>query len=60
MGKIDFSKLNYSDKPMTSVEALRDVVPLKLSRDVLEGKRQLTVTSASKERGSSCVRLEIS
>ncbi len=60
MGKIDFSKLKYSDKPISSADALRDVVPIELSRDVLDGKRQLKVTSASKETGSSSVRLEIS
>jgi hypothetical protein len=40
---LDFSKLNFSDKVVTSKEALQDVIPIKWSDDVLQGKKQVII-----------------
>jgi len=41
--RLDFSKLNFSDKVVTAEEALRDVNPFKWSDDVLLGKKKVII-----------------
>jgi len=41
--RLDFSKLNFSEKVVTSNEALRDVIPINWSDDVLQGKKQVVI-----------------
>lgn len=41
--RLDFSKLSFSDKIVTTEEALRDVVPFKWADDVLQGKKKVIV-----------------
>jgi|GEM_PF-1239972 len=44
--RLDFSKLNFSDKVVTAEEALRDVIPFKWSEDVLHGKKEVIIKKA--------------
>lgn len=39
--QLNFSKLNFSDKPMTTKESLREVNPIQWSKDVLSGKKEV-------------------
>lgn len=41
--RLDFSKLNFSDKVITNKEALHDVNPFKWSDDVLQGKKKVII-----------------
>lgn len=45
--KIDFSKLNYCDEPLSMEEALKDVIPLKLDDDVINGDKKIKVVSVT-------------
>lgn len=58
--KLDFSKFNFAEEPMSMADSLKGIAPLALESDVLEGKKKITVVSASKEKNSTCVKLEIS
>ena len=41
--RLEFSKLNFSDKVVTAEEALRDVTPFKWTEDVLQGKKKVII-----------------
>lgn len=41
--RLDFSKLNFSDKVVTAEEALQDVIPFKWSKDVLQGNKKVII-----------------
>ncbi len=58
--KVDFSKLSYHDEPLSMEEALKDVVPLNLPDEVINGEKKLTAISTERERSSNCVKLEMS
>ena len=42
--KLDFSKLNFSGRIISTEEALKDVEPFKLSEEVLKGNKKIIVT----------------
>ena len=60
MKKVNFSELNYSEKPLSTKEALSDVTPIALSDEVTCGNKQISVISAHRENQQTCVELEIS
>ena len=39
--RLDFSKLNFSSRIISTEEALKDVEPFKLSEEVLKGNKKL-------------------
>jgi hemin uptake protein HemP len=41
--RLDFSKLNFSDKDITTEEALRDVVPFLWSEEVLQEEKKVII-----------------
>ncbi|TCS80741.1 hypothetical protein EDD59_105124 [Muricomes intestini] len=41
--RLDFSKLNFDPTPISTEESLRDITPIKWSKDVLSGKRKITL-----------------
>ena len=45
--KLDLNKLNYSDKTVSSKEALHDVIPVQWSPEVLNGEKKAVI----KKRG---------
>lgn len=53
--RLDFSKLTFSDKEVTTEEALRDIVPFEWSDEVLQGKQEVHIVASEK-----CVKQEIS
>lgn len=57
--KIDFTKLNYHDTPLSMEAAIKDVKPLDLPEDIINGKKKIKRTSA-KTNKNHCVKLEIS
>ena len=60
MVKLNMEKINSRiTKIVSSEEALRDVVPIDWSDEVLSGKKKVTITNATKEE-ERCVKLEIS
>lgn len=58
--KLDFSKFNFAEEPMSMADSLKGIAPLALDSDVLQGKKKITVVSAVKEKDSACIRLELS
>ena len=42
--RLDFSKLNFSGRIISTEEALKDVEPFKLSEEVLKGNKKIIVT----------------
>ena len=42
--RLDFSKLNFSSRIISTEEALKDVEPFKLSEEVLKGNKKIIVT----------------
>ena len=59
MKRIDFSKLNYHKEPLSMEDALKDIKPLKLNDDIINGDKKITINAVSKESNSKCVKLEI-
>ena len=47
--KLDFSKIKFSEEPLSMKEALEDVVPFEWPEDVLSGMHKITVYRASQE-----------
>lgn len=47
---LDFSKLRFAKEPMTSADALRDVIPMPWSDDVRNGKTSVIYSCPRKER----------
>lgn len=62
MTKLNVEKLNSRiDKVISSEEALRTIVPIEWSNDILTGNKQVSVTNITKEEeNEACVKLEIS
>ena len=62
MAKMNVEKLNSRiDKVISSEEALKSIVPMEWSEDILTGNKQVLVTNISKDReNETCVKLEIS
>jgi hypothetical protein len=62
MAKLNVEKLNSRiDKVISSEEALKSIVPMEWSEDILTGNKQVLVTNISKDReNETCVKLEIS
>lgn len=62
MAKLNVEKLNSRiDKVISSEEALRTIVPMEWSKDILTGNKQVSVTNITKDKESeTCVKLEIS
>ncbi len=58
--KLDLSKLNFSDTPITTEEALSDVEPFEIPDSFISGGKQIKVHSAEKDYENRCVKLEIS
>ena len=58
--KLNFSKLNFSDDVVSYEDALKNVTPLQIPKEVIDGKRKIQVTSAEKDCDNKCVKLEIS
>jgi len=46
--RLDFSKLKFRDKTVTSEEALQDVIPIKWSEKVLNGDRKVIISKFNK------------
>ena len=42
--RLDFSKLNFSSRIISTEEALKDVEPFKLNEEVLKGNKKIIVT----------------
>ena len=57
--RLDFSKLKFSEKTISTEEALKDITPIQWSEDVLSGKKKVTITKAEKDFENKCVKLEI-
>jgi hypothetical protein len=58
--KLDMNKLNCRITEFISTEeALKDVIPIEWSDDVLSGKKKVTVTAAEKDYENKCVKLEM-
>lgn len=57
--KLNFSKLNFSDEIVSYEDALKNVTPLQISKEVILGKRKIQVTNAEKDCDNKCVKLEI-
>ena len=62
MAKLNVEKLNSRiDKFISSEEALKSIVPMEWSEDILTGNKQVLVTNVSKDKeNETCVKLEIS
>ena len=62
MAKLNVEKLNSRiDKVISSEEALKSIVPMEWSEDILTGNKQVLVTNVSKDKeNETCVKLEIS
>lgn len=62
MAKLNVEKLNSRiDKVISSEEALKSIVPMEWSEDILTGNKQVLVTNISKDKeNETCVKLEIS
>ena len=57
--RLDFSKLKFSENIKSTEEALKDIVPIQWSEEILSGKKQVTITKAEKDFENKCVKLEI-
>lgn len=57
--RLDFSKLNFSEKIISTEEALKDITPIQWPEKVLSGEKQVTITNAEKDYKNECVKLEI-
>ena len=62
MEKLNVEKLNSRiDKVISSEQALKSIVPMGWSEDILTGNKQVLVTNISKDKeNETCVKLEIS
>ena len=62
MAKLNVEKLNSRiDKVISSEEALKSIVPMEWSEDILTGNKQVLVTNIAKDtENETCVKLEIS
>lgn len=62
MAKLNVEKLNSRiDKVISSEEALKSIVPMEWSEDILTGNKQVFVTNISKDKeNETCVKLGIS
>ena len=62
MAKLNVEKLNSRiDKVISSEQALKSIVPMGWSEDILTGNKQVLVTNISKDKeNETCVKLEIS
>lgn len=40
--RLDFSKLNFNPNPISTEKSLRDVTPIKWSKEILSGERKVT------------------
>lgn len=58
--KLDFSKLTFSDEIISCDDALANVPSFQLSENIISGEKKIKVTTAKKEYGTKCVKLEIS
>ena len=62
MAKLNVEKLNSRiDKFISSEEALKSIVPMEWSEDIITGNKQVLVTNISRDKeNETCVKLEIS
>ena len=42
--RLDMSKLKFSDKTMSMEESLKDIIPIRWSDDVLNGKKKVIIS----------------
>ena len=59
MKKIDFDSLQYHDKTMSTAEALKDVTPIKLDDEIVNGEKKVIITKIEKDKENKCVKLEM-
>ena len=57
--KLDLSKLSLSNELISYEDALANVTPLNIPKDVHLGKRKLQAKSVEGDRDNKCVKLEI-
>lgn len=57
MKKIDFDSLQYHDKTMSTTEALKDVTPIKLDDEIVNGEKKVIITKIEKDKENKCVKL---
>lgn len=50
--KINLSKFQFSENPISMNEALKDISPLKVPQDVIDGKRKMVISGAQKCEGN--------
>ena len=50
--KIDFSNFNFEDKPITTEEALKNIKPLEIPQDVIDGNKEIVVSGIQEYSGS--------
>ena len=62
MAKLNVEKLNSRiDKVISSEEALKSIVPMEWSEDILTGNKQVLVTNISKDKeNETCVSVSFS
>lgn len=46
--KIDFKKLTFSKQPMTTAEAVKEVIPMRWPEEVCSGSRRVSMTHPQK------------
>lgn len=57
--RLDFSKLQFAETPVSYKDAVKNVNPLVISEDILNHKQELQITNAEKDYKKHCIRLEI-
>ena len=41
--RLDFSKLNFNNTPLSTEESLRDISPINWTKEILSGKKKVTL-----------------
>lgn len=57
--RLNFSKLRFSETPISYDEAVKDATPFEVPEDILNQKKEMTITKAEKDYEKRCVKLEI-
>lgn len=48
--RLNFSKLSFSSRSISTEEALKDVMPFNFDKDILDGNRKIIVTGCNKKK----------
>lgn len=57
--RLDFSKLQFAETPISYEDAVKNAAPFIISEDILNHKQELRITKAEKDYKKHCIRLEI-